>query len=101
MEFGEQPLPSRLISLPEQWISTEKNYRLILPGILINLAYPTTIQKNNIRIFGKVTITPLKNVKLVGEYTYNHLSNEKTKFEKKFYYAHGGNFMKETFDGKL
>lgn len=66
------------------------------PRNLINLAYPTTIQKNNIRIFGKVTITPLKNVKLVGEYTYNHLSNEKTKFEKKFYYAHGGNFVKET-----
>ncbi len=47
------------------------------------------------RIFGKVTISPLKNVKLIGEYTFNHLSNEKTKFEKKFYYAHGGNFVKE------
>ena len=50
------------------------------PRNLINLAYPTTIQKNNIRIFGKVTITPLKNVKLVGEYTYNHLSNVITTF---------------------
>ena len=61
------------------------------PRNLIDLAYPTTIQKNNLRIFGKVTISPLKNVKLIGEYTFNHLSNEKTKFEKKFYYAHGGN----------
>ena len=34
---------------------------------LIDLAYPTTIQKNNLRIFGKVTISPLKNVKLIGE----------------------------------
>ena len=33
--------------------------------------------------------------RLIGEYTFNHLSNEKTKFEKKFYYAHGGNFVKE------
>jgi TonB-linked SusC/RagA family outer membrane protein len=57
------------------------------PRNLIDLAYPTTIQKNNLRIFGKVTISPLKNVKLIGEYTFNHLSNEKTKFEKKFYYA--------------
>ncbi len=65
------------------------------PRNLIDLAYPTTIQKNNLRIFGKVTISPLKNVKLIGEYTFNHLSNEKTKFEKKFYYAHGGNFVKE------
>lgn len=65
------------------------------PRNLINLAYPTTVQKNNLRVFGKVTITPLKNVKLIGEYTFNHMSNENTKFEKKFYYAHGGNFVKE------
>mgnify|MGYP000692245822 CR=1 FL=1 len=35
------------------------------PRNLIDLAYPTTIQKNNLRIFGKVTISPLKNVKFV------------------------------------
>lgn len=65
------------------------------PRNFIDLAYPTTTQKNNLRIFGKITITPFKNLKLIGEYTYNHKSNEITKFEKKFYYAHGGNFIKE------
>lgn len=66
------------------------------PRNVIDLAYPTTIQKNNLRIFGKVTITPLKNVKLIGEYTFNHMSNEKTKFDKKFDYAHGGQFVSQT-----
>lgn len=70
------------------------------PRNLINLAYPTTIQKNNIRIFGKVTITPLKNVKLVGEYTYNHLSNEKTKFEKSSIMPTEV-LVERDFDGKL
>ena len=65
------------------------------PRNLISLAYPTTTQKHNTRIFGKVTITPVKNVKLIGEYTFNHLSKETTSFNKKFYYAHGGNFVKE------
>lgn len=63
------------------------------PRNLIDLAYPTTIQKNNLRIFGKVTISPLKNVKLIGEYTFNHLSNEKTKFEKKFYYLNSATLL--------
>ena len=33
------------------------------PRNLIDLAYPTTIQKNNLRIFGKVTISPLSSIK--------------------------------------
>ena len=45
--------------------------------------------------FGQARDKPVRNYSN-GEYTFNHLSNEKTKFEKKFYYAHGGNFVKET-----
>ncbi|WP_373155533.1 TonB-dependent receptor [Bacteroides cellulosilyticus] len=66
------------------------------PRNVIDLAYPTTKQNNNIRIFGKVTITPFKNVKLIGEYTFNHKTQEKTKFDKKFNYAHGGQFVSQT-----
>lgn len=66
------------------------------PRNLINLSYPSTKEKNDIRVFGKVTITPLKNVKLIGEYTFNRKSVENTSFAKKFDYASGSNFRKET-----
>lgn len=66
------------------------------PRNLIKLSSPTTVQKNNLRVFGKVTISPVKNLKLIGEYTFNHSSREKTSFAKKFNYAHVGNFVKES-----
>lgn len=66
------------------------------PRNLIDLSYPSTKEKNDIRIFGKVTIAPLKHVKLIGEYTFNRKSVEDISFAKKFDYAHGANFRKET-----
>ncbi|MEG1866757.1 MAG: TonB-dependent receptor [Tannerellaceae bacterium] len=65
------------------------------PRNLINLSYPTVSERNDIRVFGKVTITPMKHVKLIGEYTFNRKTNGTTSFEKKFNYAHGANFRKE------
>jgi TonB-linked SusC/RagA family outer membrane protein len=70
-------------------------YPINTPRNLIDLSYPTTTKKNDIRVFGKVTVTPFKNLKLIGEYTFNRKSSEKTSFEKKFQYAHGANFRVE------
>lgn len=81
------PLGTMMLDDEELPINTPRN--------LILLAHPTTGARNDIRVFGKVTITPIKHVKLIGEYTFNRKTNGVTSFEKKFNYAHGANFRKE------
>lgn len=69
-----------------------ESYPVNTPRNMISLAYPTTTQRNDVRIFGKVTVTPFKDLKIIGEYTYNRKSLEKTSFDKKFDFIHGANF---------
>lgn len=67
------------------------------PRNLIALGSPKENAKDNLRIFGKVTVTPFKDLKIVGEYTYNRTNQELTNYTKKFDYANGNsNFSKET-----
>jgi len=65
------------------------------PHNFINLSAPKENDRNDLRIFGKLTITPFKDLKIIGEYTFNRKTREITTFDKKFAYAHGANFRKE------
>lgn len=65
------------------------------PRNFISLAYPKQNVKNDTRVFGKITITPLKDLSIIGEYTFNYKAKEKVTFDKKFEYAHGDQFRKE------
>lgn len=65
------------------------------PRNFILLSAPYMKKKNDLRIFSKITLSPIKNLKIIGEYTYNYKAFESTKFDKKFEYAHGGQFRKE------
>jgi len=65
------------------------------PHNFINLSAPKENDRNDLRIFGKLTITPFKDLKIIGEYTFNRKTREITTFDKKFNYAHGANFRKE------
>ena len=65
------------------------------PRNFIMLSYPKQDQRDDLRILGKVTLTPFKGLKIIGEYTYNKKMRDITEFDKKFDYAHGANFRKE------
>ena len=65
------------------------------PRNFISLAAPLQKKKNDARIFGKVTLTPVKDLHIIGEFTYNYKSVETQLFDKKFEYAHGAQFRKE------
>ena len=65
------------------------------PHNFINLSAPKENDRNDLRIFGKLTITPFKDLKIIGEYTFNRKTREIITFDKKFAYAHGANFRKE------
>ncbi len=41
------------------------------PHNFINLSAPKENDRNDLRIFGKLTITPFKDLKIIGEYTFN------------------------------
>lgn len=81
--------PTGKLQLDGEWlpINTPRNF--------ISLSAPYLRKKNDIRIFGKITLSPMKNLNIIGEYTYNYKSLESVKFDKKFEYAHGGQFRKE------
>ncbi len=65
------------------------------PRNFIALAGQRDHIKNDTRIFGKITLKPIKHLQVIGEYTFNYKSSEKTLFDKKFEYAHGDQFRKE------
>lgn len=65
------------------------------PRNFIELAAPKSNQYNNLRFLGKMTLFPVKNLKIITEYTFNKKTRDITTFDKKFNYAHGGNFNKE------
>lgn len=65
------------------------------PRNFINLSSPKKNEYNNLRLLGRVTITPLSGLKIIGEYTYNKKDRNIVTFDKKFEYAHGANFRKE------
>lgn len=65
------------------------------PRNFIEMAGPKMNEYNNLRVLGKVTISPIKDLKVVAEYTFNKKTRDITTFDKKFYYAHGANFNKE------
>ena len=46
-------------------------------------------------MFGKVSISGLKDVKIMGEYRFNRKRREMRSLDKKFGYGEGGNLRKE------
>lgn len=67
------------------------------PRNQIMLGAPKLNDRDNVRIFGKVTITPFKDLKIIGEYTFNRKDKESTTNINKFDYANGNsNFNQET-----
>ena len=77
MELGGETLP----------INTPRNF--------IRLASTNSNVKNDTRIFGKITLTPIKDFHIIGEYTFNYKTLETSTFDKKFEYIHGAQFRKE------
>lgn len=61
--------------------------------ILLSALHKKT--KNDTRIFGKITIKPFKDFRVIGEYTFDYKTKETSRFDKKFEYAHGDQFRKE------
>lgn len=57
----------------------------------IRYGEPRHIKKNDLRILGRVIFTPLKGLKLTGEYTYNHTSTNNKMYKNKYPYI-GMNF---------
>ena len=51
------------------------------PHNFINLSAPKENDRNDLRIFGKLTITPFKDLKIIGEYTFNIKTREITTFD--------------------
>ncbi len=52
------------------------------PHNFINLSAPKENDRNDLRIFGKLTITPFKDLKIIGEYTFNRKTREIPKIRK-------------------
>jgi len=64
--------------------NVEYNYNS--PSYLIKKSYPTTTDIDNIRLSGKITLIPLKNFNIIGEYTINKQFYENIKFDPIFTY---------------
>lgn len=77
----------------------EVTYPFNTPRTFIELADTKGSRKDDLRIFGKVTLTPIKDLKIVGEYTFNMLNTNNRTFDKKFTYMHGLQFRPETSVG--
>lgn len=63
------------------------------PKNLIDLAAPGSTKQGDLRTTGRVIFTPLKGLKLTGEYTYNKLSLNQTSFDKKFSVTNTSTFL--------
>jgi len=66
-----------------------------VPGNLIKLKSPQNKGKYDVRIFGKVTIKPVKDVNIVGEYTYNRKGTDITDVQKKITTMEGLVFLQQ------
>lgn len=65
------------------------------PRTMIDLASTRNSDVSDLRIFNKITVTPFKNMKVIGEYAFNRKTRDINTFNKKFYYAHGTQFSKD------
>lgn len=63
------------------------------PRNLINLESPTTSLQNNMRVLGRVTIRPVKDLRIVGEYTFNRSEEEAKSYHKIYSYISGNNYQ--------
>lgn len=67
------------------------------PHNQIILGSPKENDRDNLRVFGKITVTPFKDLKIIGEYTYNRKNAQNSQYNKKYEYANGNsNFNRET-----
>lgn len=67
------------------------------PHNQIVLGSPKENNRDNLRVFGKITVTPFKDLKIIGEYTYNRKNSQSSQYDKKYEYANGNsNFNQET-----
>ncbi len=62
----------------------------------IALSSTNTNLKNNFRVLGKVTVTPIEGLDIIGEYTYDYKSTEQTNINKKYDYADLSTYSKES-----
>ncbi|WP_436414096.1 TonB-dependent receptor [Petrimonas sp.] len=61
-------------------------YHYNSPSYMIEKSYPTTTDIDNIRLAGKITLIPIKNMNIIGEYTINKQFSDKTQFDPIFTY---------------
>lgn len=67
------------------------------PHNLIVSGAPKEKERDNLRIFGKITVTPFKDFKIIGEYTFNRKNSQLLQYDNKFDYANGNsNFNRES-----
>lgn len=67
-------------------MNNNEEYFYNSPSYLIERAFPTTTDMDNLRLAGKVTITPFKDLNIIGEYTINKQFSDKTQFDPIFTY---------------
>ncbi|MCD8313019.1 MAG: TonB-dependent receptor, partial [Bacteroidales bacterium] len=66
------------------------------PRNYISLGAPSTKEVSDARVIGKVTITPVKDLNIIAEYTFDRNDQHNTANANKFAYANGNsNFNKE------
>ena len=71
--------------------TTEGMLPIDTPRNMIMLEEPQLSSRNNIRVFGRLTVTPVEGLRIVGEYTFNRRDQETTTYDKIFKYASGNN----------
>lgn len=61
------------------------------PATYIRYGEPRKIKQNDLRVLGRVILTPLKGLRITGEYTYNRTSSQNKFYKNKYQYI-GLNF---------
>lgn len=66
------------------------------PRNLINLLEPIETNDEVFRALGKIIVSPLKDLKIIGEFTYDKKNTRKDRYDKKVDFVQGTNFLVES-----
>lgn len=73
-----------------------KTYPYFSPGTIIKNAYATETGTDNVRVMGRVTLKPIKNVNIISEYTFDKIFANQKSFDPVWNYYRGGLVLQST-----
>lgn len=74
----------------------EKELPFRTPRNLIELLEPVKTNEEVFRAMGKLIVSPLKDLKIIGEFTYDKKNTKKDRYDKKMEFLQGTNFQVES-----